>query len=100
MRTVKIKGTQMKIKPTLRALFIFEEIKGGKFEIERLLDNYLFLYCVILANNPDCNMTWDEFIDVMDNDPTLVDEINSILKTAEEIDKILTGDKSKDEKKN
>ena len=40
------------------------------------MDNYLFFYCMILANNPDCLLEWDDFIDAMDNDASLITQLN------------------------
>nr|DAW15072.1 MAG TPA: hypothetical protein [Caudoviricetes sp.] len=40
------------------------------------MDNYLFFYCMLLANNPDNLLDWDEFIDAMDNDASLITQLN------------------------
>ena len=78
--TIKINGTDYKFKYTIRSLFIFEQITGRPFKIETLLDNYLFYYSMLLANNPDNTMTWDDFLDALDNDPTLMIEMNRIVE--------------------
>lgn len=93
------------MKNTLRALFIFEKIKGTAFKIETLLDNYLLYYCIILANNPDKPLDWDAFIDALDSDPSLFNEMSTLLKAEEETDKLLSSEEEpegeeKDSKKN
>lgn len=90
---VKINGEEYKVKNTIRALFVFEQIAGKPFAIEGSLDNFLFLYSVILANNPDKMISWETFIDAMDSDPKLLDAINSILKEAREIEDLMEGEK-------
>ena len=104
-QTIEIKGKEYKIKYTIRALFIFEQITGKPFRIENLLDNYIFLYSMILANNQDAEdlISWDEFIDALDSDPTLFNRINQTIEDKQEKDKIFAveEDESDDpEKKN
>lgn len=79
MITLTINGTDYKIKYTIRALFIFEQITGKPFEIKTTMDNYLFFYSMILANNPDAPLEWDEFIDAVDNDTTLISQLNKVI---------------------
>lgn len=98
--TIKINGTEYKIKYTLRALFLFEEIAKKQFKIETLLDNYLFFYCMILANNADAPLTWDEFINALDDDPTLFVKMNEIVTKMSKVDDIINGsDKTGEQKK-
>ena len=76
---ITINNKEYKVKYTIRALFIFEQITKRPFEIKTTLDNYLFFYSMILANNPDNLLDWDEFIDAMDNDITLIGQLNKII---------------------
>lgn len=67
------------VKYTIRALFIFEQITGKAFEIKTLLDNYVFFYSMIVANNPDSVLEWDDFIDALDNDKKLLAQLNKFM---------------------
>ena len=80
---ITINNKEYKVKYTIRALFIFEQIAGRAFEIKSTLDNYLFLYSMILANNPDTPLDWDEFIDAMDNDMSLIGQLNKIISDSQ-----------------
>lgn len=80
---ITINDKEYKVKYTIRALFIFEQITKRPFEIKTTLDNYLFFYSMILANNPDNLLDWDEFIDAMDNDITLIGQLNNIIADAQ-----------------
>ena len=71
MSPITINNTEYKVKYTIRALFIFEQITGKAFEIKTLLDNYIFFYSMILANNPDNILDWNVFIDALDSDPSI-----------------------------
>lgn len=88
MKKIKIKGKNYNIKYTIRALFIFEQITGKPFKIETLLDNYIFFYSMILANNQDKVIQWDDFIDALDNDPNLFGKINAAVEQQQKKDEI------------
>lgn len=98
MKKIKIKGKNYNIKYTIRALFIFEQITGKPFKIETLLDNYLFFYSMILANNQDKSeiLSWDDFIDALDNDPNLFGKINNAVEQQQKQDKIFNQEESTD----
>lgn len=95
---ITINNKEYKIKYTLRALFIFEQITGKSFSIETLLDNYVFFYSMILANN-DNTLTWDEFIDALDNDPTIITQISKSVTDAQQKDEIFMAEAKEGEKK-
>lgn len=69
---ITIKEQTYKVKYSIRSLFIFEQLTGKTFTLESLLDQYIFFYSMILANNPESTLTFDDFIDVCDEDFTLV----------------------------
>lgn len=78
MKKVSINGTEYNVKYTIRALFYFERITGKAFEIKTLQDNYILFYCMILANNPDNILEWEDFLDAVDNDPKLIEQLTAI----------------------
>ena len=82
--TITINKVKYKVKYTIRALFIFEQITGKAFEIKTLLDNYIFFYSLILANNPDNTILWDDFVDALDNDKKLISQLNKFLQEQEQ----------------
>ena len=65
---VKIKGVSYKIRYTLRALFIFENITGKSFNVESSMEQFLFYYSILLANNPGTTLSFDDFIDACEPD--------------------------------
>ena len=84
MKSIQINGRDYKIKYSIRALFIFENITGKAFKIDTLLDNYIFCYSMILANNKDGDiLQWDEFLDAIDNDPKLFQKMADIVEETE-----------------
>ena len=85
---ITINGNQYKVKYTIRALFIFEQITGKPFEIKTLLDNYIFFYSMILANNPESVLDWDVFIDALDNDKELIAQLTKLVDDYQKKDSI------------
>lgn len=99
MNTITINGTDYKVKYTIRALFIFEQITGKAFEIKTLLDNYIFFYSMILANNPDNVLDWNEFIDALDSDPSIYKQLNQLVEGEQKKQKLLCDDSDNELKK-
>lgn len=66
---ITIKEKEYKLKYTIRALFIYEQILGKPFKFSGLYEEYMLFYCILLANNPDFDMTFDEFITMCDDEP-------------------------------
>ena len=100
---IKIKDKSYDVKYTIRALFIFEQITGKAFEIKTLLDNYIFLYSIILANNQQDPLQWDDFIDAIDNDKSLLDSLNAVIDRHNEVEEFIgvnDDESDSDEKKN
>lgn len=105
MKTVKIKGKKYNFKYTIRALFVFEAITNKQFQISNLFDNYVFLYSILVANNPDNTLLFDDFINALDEDPKIYEQLNSILNEHNKMQEVLDGgnkneDEDNNEKKN
>ena len=96
MDTIFIKGKEYNLKYTIRSLFLFEQITKKSFKIETLLDNYIFFYCLILANNKDNALDWDDFIDAMDNDATLFQRMGDIVAKQQKKNELFEGDDKED----
>jgi hypothetical protein len=90
IKTISINGTEYKVKYTIRALFMFEQITGKAFAISTLLDNYLFFYCMILANNPDNVLEWDNFLSALDENPELFKSLNDVVEQHQKDEDIFT----------
>lgn len=99
--TIKIKETEYKVKYSLRAMFVFEAITKKPFDITSLIDNYILLYSIILANNPDNPIDWNDFVDACDEDPSLVEKISQLVEESRKVDNFInsTGDVEGKEKK-
>jgi len=99
MKKVKIKGKNYNIKYTIRALFIWEQITGKSFKIENMLDNYIFFYSMLLANNKDDVIQWDDFIEAIDDDPNLFEKMATLVAEQQKKDEMFETQDEKGEKK-
>ena len=63
-------------------------INGKNAEKGQVSPGQLFLYSIILANNPDNFIDWDEFIDALDNDKALIAELNKLVEDYQSKDSI------------
>lgn len=94
-----IKDKEYKLKYTLRALFIYEQITGKVFKLQTITDEYLFFYCVLAANNPDMNLTFDDLIDAIDEDPNIMIQFQDFMKSELEKQNIFIANTTDDKKK-
>ena len=92
-----INNKEYKLKYTFRALMLFEQITNKMFTIESLSDEIIFFYCILLASNPD-TMKFDEFMDYIDDDPTLLTQFQQFL-TDEAVKRNVYSKVESDEKK-
>lgn len=76
---MKIQGKEYKIKVTLRAMMIFEQITGKAFEVKNTMDEMLYFYSILLANNPDCNISFGIFLDELDEHPEIIKEFQELI---------------------
>lgn len=96
---ITIKNKEYKVKYTIRALFIFEQITGKPFNISTLFDNYLFFYCLILANNPDDVLGWEDYIEAIDTDKELYSQLTKVVENYQKQDNLLSGEDEADGQK-
>ena len=79
-RNVKINGKEYTARYSMRALFLYERMTGNNgFAVKGTEDTFRFLYAMILAGTPNCDLSWDEFIDACDDDMTIAEEITGLI---------------------
>lgn len=69
MNTVTINNKDYKLVYSVRAMMLFEAAANKLFSLDTLSDQYLFLYCCILAGNKDTDLTLDILLDSLDENP-------------------------------
>lgn len=104
---VVISDKEYEIKYSLRAQFVYEQIAGVPFSPAKMLNVYLLIYCCLLCFNDTFRITFDQFIDRLDQDPALNRNLIQWITMEANLLSNLTGDKNDnngneeiDEKKN
>lgn len=100
--TVTINRKKYKVKNTLRSMFLFEAITKKAFTLSTLMDNYIYMYSILLANNSGMELTWDDFIDAVEKNPSIITEMSKIIEHQGEVKSVIADDEEGDgnEKKN
>lgn len=94
-----INNIEYKLKYTLRALFIYEQLTGKAFKLETITDEYIFFYCMLVANNPDMNLTFNELIEAIDEDMGIMLEFQDFLRKEIEKQQLFITNNTDDKKK-
>ena len=79
---IKIKDDELIIKKSYRALMLFEEMSGKAIDQMKVSvsDIMLLFYCILKACNKDkFNHTFDEFIDILDENPNYMEPFQKYL---------------------
>lgn len=77
---INIKNTEINLKYSFRSLMIYENITGKTLEPKGITDIITYFYCVIISSTKDIELDFEEFIDWIDEHPTMVVEFSSFLK--------------------
>ena len=78
---MKINNTEYKLKYTFRALMLFEQITNKMFTIETFTDQLIFFYCILVSSNTENTLTYDQFMNALDDNPSLLQDFKKFLIT-------------------
>ena len=92
---ITIKDKTYKVKYSLRALFIYEQIKKEPFALKTITDYYLFFYCMLLASDSSSELTFDDFIDTLDEHPEIATEMMGYLNKENQKNAVFEDEKKK-----
>ena len=79
--TIQFNGVDYKVKRTNRALMQWEELTGLSFEeLKGTLTHMLkYFYAVLIVNNDNFRFSFDDFVDMTDEDPTQFNKFQEYL---------------------
>ena len=96
--TITIRQKQVELRYSMRALFQYENITGQSFNPKTLQDFCTFFYCVLVSSNKDLDLTFDEFVDYLDEDPSKMSEFAEWLGKTMQKNTFLSGQVEKESK--
>lgn len=74
---ITILGREIELKATFRAYIIFENITGKSFQqLNTLADVLTFFYATILGSAKTTDISFDAFLDFIDENPNIVTEFS------------------------
>lgn len=76
---IQIKNTEVELKNKMRSLLIYEQIANKPFNPTTVTDMILYFYSVILACKPDIDLTFNELMDIIDENPSVYEQFNEWL---------------------
>lgn len=76
---ISIKNEEITLKYGFKALMIYENITKNSFNPKTLEDMIVFFYSVVLASKKEYNLTLDEFIEWLDEKPSILTEFSEWL---------------------
>lgn len=92
---IKIKNTEVELKNKMRSLLIYEQIANKAFNPTTVTDMILYFYSTILACKPDIDLTFNEFMDIVDEDPNLFTSFQQWLTKESEKNSVFEDDSKK-----
>lgn len=70
--TIKIKDREVTLKYTFRSLILYENIQNKSFSPESTTDVLIYMFCIILTSDKELDLKFDEFLDLVDENPNLI----------------------------
>ena len=100
MNTILINGKEYKIKYGIRSMLIQEQITQKPFSLDNMNEQLVFLYSCLLAADNELSMSYEEFLDAVDEDMSIIIRFGQYLAEQQKKESnILKDTKSKKKKK-
>ena len=69
-----INNQSIELKYTFRAMMIYEKITGEAFNPKGITELMIYLYSIILASAKDISLSFDDFMNWIDENPTVLND--------------------------
>ena len=79
--TITINEKTIELKYSLRAMLMYENMTDKTFNPSTLTDVITYMYCVVVSSSKDYSIKFDDFIDVLDSDPSIITKFTEWLNT-------------------
>jgi len=91
---ITINGKNVTLKKTFRSVIAYEQAMGKSFNPQTITETVMYFYCVIIASDQSVEITFDEFLNWLDENPTAIKDFTDWLIKQTEIESKLTKKKS------
>lgn len=76
---ITIKDKEIELKQTIRALMLYENIENKTFNPTTTTDFVTYMYCVVVASSKDYSISFEDFMDAIDENPDKLKEFSEWL---------------------
>ena len=83
---ITINDKKVELKKTFRSVIAYEQAMKQVFNPITLSEVIMYFYCVIIASDTDLEVTYDDFINWLDDNPNSLKDFTEWLKMMNEID--------------
>lgn len=73
---ISIKDKEITLKYSFRGYMIFEQVTNHAFSGASMTDFIILFYSMVMASDKELTITYDEFIDYLDENPELLKEFS------------------------
>lgn len=75
--TITIKDRQVELRHSFRAYMCYERITGETFAPKGITEYIIFFYSTVVSSDRELMLGYDEFIDILDARPELIEEFTA-----------------------
>lgn len=79
--TIEINNRTITLKYTMRSLMIYEKAAKQNFNPQGLSDIIMYFFCTVLACDKDSTLSFDEFMDWLDENPWQLNDFSNWLSS-------------------
>lgn len=91
---ITINEKKITLKKSFRSLIAYESAMGKTFNPTTITESIMYFYCVIISSDSDIELSFDNFMDWLDNNPNSLKEFTQWLIEQNEIENKLTKKKN------
>lgn len=97
---ISINNRTIKLKKTFRSVIAYEQALKKPFNPTTISETIMYFYCVVIASDTELEITYDEFINWLDEHETTIKEFTEWLVKVNEIESTTAKKKTNRTKKN
>ena len=91
---ITINNKKVTLKKTFRSVIAYEQATKKTFNPTTVSETIMFFYCVVIASDAELEITFDDFINWLDENETAIKEFTEWLVKVNEIESTTTKKKT------
>lgn len=91
---ITINEKKIQLKKTFRSLIAYESATGKAFNPTTVTESIMYFYCVVISSDSELELTFDTFMDWLDDNPMALQEFTEWLIEQNSIESKLTKKKT------